>query len=178
MQGRKLFLAMPAWSTIGSTNGGRQWLPLPKQKVWLGVVVSKQQKFVIRWRQCSLFFPSSTIFTFGGVFRLYPSGLFGCCGAAVALTRTKLLSARHLFEKGSEKYEDPVVVYIASRFLSATIDGRNHGLDVVSLTLGKPCDDIQPLPKAAPHFIRGLQPVVLVHFPLFKIIRPSIRTVL
>jgi len=57
-----------------------------------------------------------------------------------------------------------VVVYIASHFLSATIDDR--GLDVVSMTLDKPCDAVQPLPKAKPYFVGAVQPVVLVHFPL------------
>lgn len=69
--------------------------------------------------------------------------------------------------KGLEQYEGPVVVYIASRFLKATIDG-SRGLDVVSLILGQPCDAVQPLPKAEPVLVRVLQPVVLVHFPLFQ----------
>jgi len=103
----------------------------------------------------------------GRVFRLYSSGLYGCCGAAVAISKSKFLSSRHLFEKGSQIYQGPVVVFIASQFLNATIDGRSRGLDVVSMTLSKTCDAIQPLPKAESRFFRMLQPVVLVHFPLF-----------
>lgn len=110
------------------------------------------------------------------VFRLYPSGLFGCCGTAVAISKQRLLSANHPFEddKYTEdgkvvkiKYQGPVVVFIASQLLTATIIVRSVRLDAVELVLDKPCDTIVSLAIANSRQIPLLAPVVLAHFPLF-----------